>query len=399
MGAGLWHTPRPGQGCRARSIAFAGAAALAVSCRLFIDPNARDRRAPLHARRSWPQPHAAHGDDHTLCSQSSSLAAAIPTSRASVGPGGAVISWANTGLPQCCRDACHYARPLRDGGISFEAADLAWPVRVSPLLRREGVFGSDAIDERELSYDDDDDASASGQYQTGTSSSGQRPFLLRGISLAAARGELVAVVGAVGAGKTALLSALTGDMDTVRGMVHVRGSIAYAAQRPFLLSASVRENILFGLPYDEARYVRVIKACALASEVADMPAGDLTIVGERGLSLSGGQRARVALARAAYSDAQVVLLDDPLAAVDGAVARHLMAECIGPGGLLSDRLVIMATNQLELLRAARRIVLLRQGEIVEEGSYETLSTAEDGEFAKLLALQRHSTANQRQATV
>lgn len=278
--------------------------------------------------------------------------------------------------------------PLRDGGISFEAADLAWPVRVSPLLRREGVFGSDAIVERELSYDDDDDASASGQYQTGTSSSGQRPFLLRGISLAAARGELVAVVGAVGAGKTALLSALTGDMDTVRGMVHVRGSIAYAAQRPFLLSASVRENILFGLPYDEARYVRVIKACALASEVADMPAGDLTIVGERGLSLSGGQRARVALARAAYSDAQVVLLDDPLAAVDGAVARHLMAECIGPGGLLSDRLVIMATNQLELLRAARRIVLLRQGEIVEEGSYETLSTAEDGEFAKLLALQR-----------
>ena len=201
------------------------------------------------------------------------------------------------------------------------------------------------------------------------------------------------MVGAVGAGKSALLSALTGGMDATRGTMHVRGSVAFVAQRPFLLSASVRDNILFGRPFDAERYARVLDACALTADVADMAAGDGTVVGPRGLSLSGGQRARVALARAAYSDAQVVLLDDPLAAVDGAVASHLMARCIGPSGVLSDRVVLMATNALEQLRGLPRVVLLREGQVVEEGSFEALATR-GGEFATLLAIsnQQHGSA-------
>ena len=132
-------------------------------------------------------------------------------------------------------------------------------------------------------------AAAEGATASRLGSSPPRSHFRLRVDLTVSRGELVAVVGSVGAGKSTLLGALTGSVAARRGTVHVRGSVAYAAQRPFVLSSSVRDNILFGLPYDEARYHRVLDACALTADLALLPAGDRTQIGERGLSLSGGQ--------------------------------------------------------------------------------------------------------------
>ena len=273
--------------------------------------------------------------------------------------------------------------PLRDVGVLFDGVDLFWPLPAPPIPLRSSESGGTTADAAAMPPASDDGLL-----------NNPDAFMLKGLHFTATRGELVALVGAVGSGKTAVLAALTGALEARRGSVHVRGSIAYAAQRPFILSASVRENILFGRPYDEERYSKVVHACALATDLADLAAGDQTQIGERGFQLSGGQRARISLARAAYSDAQIILLDDPLAAVDGAVARHLMSECIGPNGWLSDRVVLMATNALERLQGVPRIALLSNGELLEEGSFEQLSQQSDGAFAKLLDLQRRQHAHE-----
>lgn len=146
---------------------------------------------------------------------------------------------------------------------------------------------------------------------------------LENINVSIKKGELLGVLGRVGAGKTSLLSAIIGDMTRKEGTVTVRGTVAYAPQDPWIMSASVRENVLFSHEYDETFYKLVIEACALGPDLALLPNGDSTEVGEKGITLSGGQRARLSLARAVYARADLVLLDDCLAAVDSHVARHV----------------------------------------------------------------------------
>jgi ABC-type multidrug transport system fused ATPase/permease subunit len=214
---------------------------------------------------------------------------------------------------------------------------------------------------------------------------------LRALRLRVARGELVAVVGPVGAGKSSLLSALLGELQPVpvamavgaaapgagggapRRAVGVRGSVAYCQQVPWILGATVRDNVLFGAPYEAARYRAALAACALEEDLAAMPAGDATEIGERGISLSGGQKARLALARAAYSGAQVQLLDDPLSAVDARVGRVLFDACIGPRGVMRGAARVLVTHQRQYLPRCDRIVVVVGGEIVAEGSYEELA--------------------------
>ncbi|KAH8813056.1 ABC transporter-like protein [Xylogone sp. PMI_703] len=174
---------------------------------------------------------------------------------------------------------------------------------------------------------------------------------------------LTVIFGEVGAGKTALLQALLGELDIRGGEYHRVGEmIGYCAQTPWLQSMSIRENILFSAPYDEVRYRQVLEACALIPDMANFKDGDLSMIGENGIGLSGGQKARVALARAVYSRAKILLLDDPLSALDHQTAESIVRKCIA-GPLLSGRTTILVTHRTELcLGLASQIVEIAHGQ-------------------------------------
>jgi len=195
---------------------------------------------------------------------------------------------------------------------------------------------------------------------------------LNDINFRANKGELTCIVGRVGAGKTSFLSSILGDLWKVKGEVQVHGTVAYASQSAWIMNATVRENIIFGYRYDSTFYEKTVKACALLDDFAQLPDGDETVVGERGISLSGGQKARVALARAVYARADVYLIDDCLSAVDSHVGRHLIDNVLGPKGLLATKTRILATNSIPVLVESDYICLLRDGEIAEKGTYRQL---------------------------
>jgi len=201
---------------------------------------------------------------------------------------------------------------------------------------------------------------------------------LKNISFTAKKGELNCIVGRVGAGKSSFLQAILGDLWKVSGKVVVRGSTAYVAQSAWIMNASVRENIVFGHRYNPEFYQATVRACALLEDFDALPDGDETEVGEKGISLSGGQKARLTLARAVYARADVYLLDDPLSAVDQHVGRHLIDNVLGPKGLLAGKTRILATNSIPVLMEADYIHLLVAGEIVETGTYNTVMAMKGG---------------------
>uniref|UniRef100_A0A182Q5F7 Uncharacterized protein n=1 Tax=Anopheles farauti TaxID=69004 RepID=A0A182Q5F7_9DIPT len=205
---------------------------------------------------------------------------------------------------------------------------------------------------------------------------------LDGVDLHVQPGTLVAVIGPVGAGKSSLIHAILGELPLESGNIKVNGDISYASQEPWLFSGTVRQNILFGLPMDRERYKQVVKTCALERDFHLFADGDKTIVGERGVSLSGGQKARISLARAVYRRAEVYLLDDPLSAVDSHVGRHLFDHCMRD--YLRGKIVILVTHQLQYLQNADQIVVLMHGRVEAVGTYDKLR--ESGQdFAQLLA--------------
>ncbi|XP_053689234.1 probable multidrug resistance-associated protein lethal(2)03659 [Sabethes cyaneus] len=207
-------------------------------------------------------------------------------------------------------------------------------------------------------------------------------YTLEGVNLHVQPGTLVAVIGPVGAGKSSLIHAILGELPLEGGTIKVNGEVSYAPQEPWLFSASVRQNILFGLPMDKERYKRVVKTCALERDFQLFANGDKTIVGERGVSLSGGQKARISLARAVYRQAAVYLLDDPLSAVDAHVGRHLFDHCMRD--YLKGKIVVLVTHQLQYLQSADQIVILKHGKVEAVGSYDSLR--ESGlDFAQLLS--------------
>eukprot|EP00048_Salpingoeca_helianthica_P002826 m.61122 g.61122 ORF g.61122 m.61122 type:complete len:1476 (-) comp12327_c0_seq4:235-4662(-) len=209
--------------------------------------------------------------------------------------------------------------------------------------------------------------------------------VLEGINLTVPRGTLVGVCGAVGSGKSSLISAILSQMKVVSGTNHVVRSIAYVAQQAWIQSATLRNNVLFGLPYDEAKYNRVIDICCLRPDLDVLPAGDATEIGERGINLSGGQKQRVSLARALYSDKELYLLDDPLSAVDAQVGRALFENCIR--GALRGKTVIFVTHQLQFLSSCDRVLFMDQRTIAEDGPYPALIAADAG-FARLMESHR-----------
>ena len=206
---------------------------------------------------------------------------------------------------------------------------------------------------------------------------------LENISFSAHKGELTCIVGRVGTGKSSVLQAILGDVWKIHGEVTVRGTIAYVAQQSWVMNATIKDNIVFGHRWDPHFYERTIKACALTEDFKTLPQGDQTEVGERGISLSGGQKARLTLARAVYARADIYLLDDCLSAVDQHVGRHLIDNVFGPKGLLNTKTRILATNSIPVLEESNFIVLLRDGRILEKGTYDQLM-AMRGEVANLI---------------
>ena len=203
-------------------------------------------------------------------------------------------------------------------------------------------------------------------------------FALQNVSFSATKGKLVGITGPVGGGKTSLLMAILGELPISSGKISCTGKIAYVSQTPWVCSGTVQENIVFGNEFVAQKYNKVIEVCDLQKDIARFTKGDLTEIGQRGIILSGGQRARVSLARAIYSDADIYLLDDPLSSVDAKVGKHLFERCIKE--FLDGRIRILVTHQLQFLKQTDSIVMLRNGSVVCQGSYSRIENKQAASY-------------------
>lgn len=200
---------------------------------------------------------------------------------------------------------------------------------------------------------------------------------LTNINYTAKKGSLNCIIGKVGSGKSSLLQAILGDLHKTSGLIFRHGNVAYVPQIPWIMNGTIKENILFGCRFDPVFYEQTIKACALTQDLKMFSEGDQTQVGEKGISLSGGQKARLSLARAVYARADLYLIDDALSAVDEHVGKHIVNNVLGPEGLLNSRCIVLATNNLNVLRFSSQITLMVDGKVTEENSYERIMSKAD----------------------
>ncbi|GAB9476483.1 Abc transporter c family member 2, partial [Globisporangium polare] len=202
-----------------------------------------------------------------------------------------------------------------------------------------------------------------------TSAPGTIGFYMECIDLHIDPGSLVMIVGSVGSGKSSLLSALLGEMVVVEGAVSVQGEVSYVSQEAWIRNSSVKDNILFESAFDAHRYRKVLKATQLPLDLQALPDGDETEIGERGINLSGGQKARVAIARAMYrSHYDILMMDDPLSAVDAHVARAIFSQCIMRIAKHKTRVLVL-NSHYDLLKYADKVFVLEEGRLVGNGSY------------------------------
>ncbi|GJM98166.1 hypothetical protein PR202_ga15151 [Eleusine coracana subsp. coracana] len=278
---------------------------------------------------------------------------------------------------------------------------MAEPVRFLPeiltmmiqykvsLDRIEKFLLEDEIKEEDVRRVPSDDSDIRIQVQDGNfswSASGAH-LSLRNIKLSVSRGEKVAVCGPVGSGKSSLLYALLGEIPRVSGSVEVFGSVAYVSQNSWIQSGTVRDNILFGKPFNRELYEKSIKSCALDKDIENFDHGDLTEIGQRGLNMSGGQKQRIQLARAVYSDADVYLLDDPFSAVDAHTAAVLFYDCVMTA--LAEKAVVLVTHQVEFLTETDRILVMEGGLVSQQGKYAELLESGTA-FEKLVSAHQSS---------
>lgn len=194
--------------------------------------------------------------------------------------------------------------------------------------------------------------------------------ILKNINIIIKRGLSTAIVGPVGSGKSSLISAFLGEMEKLSGEINVDGKIAYVPQQAWIQNATLQDNILFGRPYNKKLYEQVLHACALVSDLAILPGGDQTEIGEKGINLSGGQKQRVSLARAVYSGAEIYIFDDPLSAVDSHVGKHIFENVMSEEGMLKGKTRFLVTHALYYLPKVDEIYVMMNGEISESGTYK-----------------------------
>ncbi|XP_053403768.1 ATP-binding cassette sub-family C member 5-like [Mercenaria mercenaria] len=206
---------------------------------------------------------------------------------------------------------------------------------------------------------------------------------LQDLTFVAEKGKLIGICGSVGSGKSSLLSAVLGRMLHISGKVAVQGSLAYVTQQAWVMNTTVRENILFGEPYDPDRYAAVVESCALLQDFSDFVDGDQIEIGERGINLSGGQKQRISLARAVYSNKDIYLLDDPLSAVDIHIGSHIFSECILKQ--LKGKTVLFVTHQLQYLSNCDQVIFMRDGMITDTGTHSELMK-DDTEYSSLIKM-------------
>ncbi|KAH8273788.1 hypothetical protein KR044_000666 [Drosophila immigrans] len=213
--------------------------------------------------------------------------------------------------------------------------------------------------------------------------------------MAIPKGKLTIIVGKNGSGKTSLLSALLMEMPLLAGNMfwHKNCTISYVPQCPWLLNDTIRENILFGESFRPKRYDFVLNACALKPDIELMPTGDFTIIGERGINLSGGQRQRIAIARAIYSSANVVIMDDPLSSLDNEVGNHVFEQCVRQMLLKSNRSIILVTQQLQLIKEADYLIVMKDGRLQACGSYKDIELKQPHIIAKWNSIIAKANAN------
>ncbi|KAJ3207721.1 Multidrug resistance-associated protein 1, partial [Entophlyctis luteolus] len=258
-------------------------------------------------------------------------------------------------------------------GIVVKNGDFVWDTATAPMERGDPFLPADSPIGMESAKGDG----------VRLAQPASVPATLREINFEIPAGKLVAIVGAVGSGKSSLLSALVGQLKPVNpdAKVVFSGSVGLAAQVPWIMNASLKDNILFGLPFDKTRYDRAIEVCALKRDLEVLAGGELSEIGERGINLSGGQKQRVSLARLVYFESSIVLLDDVLSAVDSHVGKYIFNECICKA--LQGKTRLLVTHQLHFVPQCDIVIVMKAGKISEYGSYAELMAA-NGEFASLM---------------
>ncbi|KAL4478039.1 hypothetical protein ABPG72_013478 [Tetrahymena utriculariae] len=190
--------------------------------------------------------------------------------------------------------------------------------------------------------------------------------VLKDINFEVNKGETISIIGQIGSGKSSFLYAIMKEIPRYKGLFFSTNKISYVEQEPYIFQGTVRDNILFGKPFRQNFYNQVIKSCCLLDDLNILNKGDQTLIGEKGANLSGGQRARLCLARAVYADNDLYLLDDPLSAVDSKVAKQIFNNVIN--GLLKDKAVILVTHQLNYALRCQKIAVFDQGSIILQGN-------------------------------
>ncbi|XP_063046053.1 ATP-binding cassette sub-family C member 12 [Engraulis encrasicolus] len=269
----------------------------------------------------------------------------------------------------------------RGAALVMEDASLSWkpPTHTAHTHTANGTVTSNGTHKPTHSSKDTHSSDDSSNDNTHTAE--DKPTL-RNLSFTLHKGSLLGVCGNVGSGKTSLICSILEQMHLRKGSVFADGSLTYVSQQAWIFHGTVRDNILMGEDFDQERYDEVIRACSLKPDLAILPYGDQTEIGERGLNLSGGQKQRISVARAVYSGRDIYLLDDPLSAVDAHVGKHIFQECVKKS--LKGKSVILVTHQLQYLEFCDEVLLLEDGEIKEAGPHSALMK-DNSRYATLIA--------------